>query len=97
MQRLGAQARHRSLNLRAWLLAALCGLAAAQAVAAAAPGTFTVTDDTGRPVALARPAARIVALAPGATALLGMSDKLSESELDDLEQMIAHARKEKRG
>lgn len=35
--------------------------------------------------------------ASAATALLGMSDKLSESELDDLEQMIAHARKEKRG
>jgi predicted transcriptional regulator len=35
--------------------------------------------------------------ASAATALLGMSDKLSESELDDLEQMIAHARQEKRG
>ena len=35
--------------------------------------------------------------ASAASALLGMSDKLSESELDDLEQMIAHARKEKRG
>lgn len=35
--------------------------------------------------------------ASAATALLGMSDKLSESELDDLEQMIASARKEKRG
>lgn len=79
MQRLGAQARHRSLSLRARLLAALCGLAAAQAVAAAAPGTFTVTDDTGRPVALERPAARIVALAPGATALLfaaGAGDRI---------------------
>ena len=35
--------------------------------------------------------------ASAATALLGMSDKLSETELDDLEQMIAHARQEKRG
>jgi predicted transcriptional regulator len=34
--------------------------------------------------------------ASAATALLGMSDKLSESELDDLEQLIANARKEKR-
>ena len=33
--------------------------------------------------------------ASAATALLGMSGKLSESELDDLEQLIAHARKEK--
>lgn len=31
-----------------------------------------------------------------ATALLGMSDKLSESELENLERMIADARKEKR-
>ncbi len=31
-----------------------------------------------------------------ATALLGMSDKLSEAELNDLEQLIANARKEKR-
>ena len=31
-----------------------------------------------------------------ATALLGMSEKLSETELDDLEQLIATARKEKR-
>jgi len=30
-----------------------------------------------------------------ATALRGMSGKLSETELDDLEQLIAHARKEK--
>lgn len=35
--------------------------------------------------------------ASAATALLGMSDKLSETELSDLEQMIANARKEKRG
>ena len=35
--------------------------------------------------------------ASAATALLGMSDKLSENELADLEQMIANARKEKRG
>jgi predicted transcriptional regulator len=35
--------------------------------------------------------------ASAATALLGMSDKLSETELSDLEQMIASARKEKRG
>ncbi len=35
--------------------------------------------------------------ASAATALLGMSDKLSETELADLEQMIANARKEKRG
>ena len=34
--------------------------------------------------------------ASAATALLGMSDKLSEAELADLEQMIANARKEKR-
>ena len=33
--------------------------------------------------------------ASAATALLGMSGKLSETELDDLEQLIAHARKEK--
>jgi predicted transcriptional regulator len=33
--------------------------------------------------------------ASAATALLGMSGKISESELDDLEQLIAHARKEK--
>jgi predicted transcriptional regulator len=33
--------------------------------------------------------------ASAATALLGMSGKLSESELDDLEELIAHARKEK--
>jgi predicted transcriptional regulator len=33
--------------------------------------------------------------ASAATALLGMSGKLSESELDDLEQLISHARKEK--
>ena len=35
--------------------------------------------------------------ASAASALLGMSDKLSETELNDLEQMIANARKEKRG
>ena len=34
--------------------------------------------------------------ASAATALLGMSTKLSENELDDLEQLIANARKEKR-
>jgi len=34
--------------------------------------------------------------ASAATALLGMSDKLSEAELDDLEQLIANARKERR-
>jgi predicted transcriptional regulator len=33
--------------------------------------------------------------ASAATALLGMSGKLSESELDDLEQLIAQSRKEK--
>ena len=33
--------------------------------------------------------------ASAATALLGMSGKLSESELEDLEQLISHARKEK--
>jgi predicted transcriptional regulator len=33
--------------------------------------------------------------ASAATALLGMSDKLSTSELDDLEQLIASARKGK--
>jgi len=56
----------------------LC-LVAAQAAAAGASGTFSVTDDTGTPVALARPAARIVALAPGATALLfaaGAGDRI---------------------
>ncbi len=34
--------------------------------------------------------------ASAATALLGMSEKLSEAELDDLEQLLANARKEKR-
>ena len=34
--------------------------------------------------------------ASAATALLGMSGKLSESELDDLEELIAGARKEQR-
>jgi len=34
--------------------------------------------------------------ASAATALLGMSTKLSENELADLEQLIANARKEKR-
>ena len=33
--------------------------------------------------------------ASAASALLGMSDKLKEDELDKLEQMIAHARKAK--
>jgi predicted transcriptional regulator len=33
--------------------------------------------------------------ASAASALLGMSDKLNEDELDQLEQMIAHARKAK--
>ena len=35
--------------------------------------------------------------ASAASALLGMSDKLKEDELDQLEQMIARARKEKGG
>ena len=35
--------------------------------------------------------------ASAASALLGMSDKLKEDELDKLEQMIARARKEKGG
>src|ERR1700750_1213561 len=35
--------------------------------------------------------------ASAASALLGMSDKLKEDELSELEQMIARARKEKRG
>jgi predicted transcriptional regulator len=34
--------------------------------------------------------------ASAATALLGMSEKISEAELDDLEQLIASARKETR-
>jgi predicted transcriptional regulator len=34
--------------------------------------------------------------ASAATALLGMSEKLSEAELDDLEQLLSNARKEKR-
>ncbi len=79
MQRLGAQARHRRLSLRPLCAAAFLCLLVAQAVAAAAPGAFSITDDTGRPVALARPAARIVALAPGATALLfaaGAGDRI---------------------
>lgn len=35
--------------------------------------------------------------ASAASALLGMSDKLKEDELDELEQMIARARKAKEG
>jgi predicted transcriptional regulator len=35
--------------------------------------------------------------ASAASALLGMSDKLKEDELNELEQMIAHARKAKGG
>jgi len=35
--------------------------------------------------------------ASAASALLGMSDKLKEDELSELEQMIARARKEKGG
>lgn len=79
MQRLGAQARHRRLSSRPPRVAALLCLIVAQAAAATAPGTFSITDDTGRPVALARPAARIVALAPGAAALLfaaGAGDRI---------------------
>lgn len=78
MQRLGAQARHRHLSLRAPCVATLLCLIAAQVVAATA-GAFSITDDTGQPVALTRPAARIVALAPGATALLfaaGAGDRI---------------------
>lgn len=51
-----------------WLFAALTSAGAA-----------TFTDDTGSTIALARPAERVVALAPGATALLfaaGAGDKL---------------------
>lgn len=65
MQRLGAEARH-YLRACAALAVALSWLPGALTSAGAA----TFTDDTGAAITLARPAGRVVALAPGATALL---------------------------
>lgn len=78
MQRLGPEAGHdltprrrraSRLVAAAWLAGALTAVGAAMAAAPAARGP-SIVDDTGRALPLARPAQRIVALAPGATALL---------------------------
>ena len=73
VQRLGAEARRRLMRGAAH--AALAFLAdslttAGAAFAAPAVAGLPVTDDIGHTLHLARPAQRIVALAPGATALL---------------------------
>lgn len=84
MQRLGAEAGYHLIPIRACpsrRLAAAAWLAvllAAGSAGAATPGVRTppiaqpvpIVDDTGHELSLARPAGRIVALAPGATALL---------------------------
>ncbi|MGE0580808.1 MAG: helical backbone metal receptor [Steroidobacteraceae bacterium] len=72
MQRLGQEAGHGLTARRvaaAWIVAALLAAGAVQAAAPAATRAPAV-DDTGQALALTHPAQRIVALAPGATALL---------------------------
>jgi len=64
VQRLGPEAGHRLIR---WAALAAASWVTVLAPAAAAP---PVVDDTGHTVTLAQPARRIVALAPGATALL---------------------------
>ncbi len=58
----------------------------------------SVSEDAARKSALSQVVSTFFNGSPAsaATALLGMSTKLSENELADLEQLIANARKEKR-
>ena len=58
-----------------------------------------VPESTARKSALKQVVSTFFTGSPASAAspLLGMCDQLSESQPDDLEQMIAHARKEKRG
>lgn len=70
MGRLGLHNQLTLVCARVWLLAALWAGLLGTPSAPAQAGAVTVTDDSGRQVALAQPAGRIVSLAPHLTELL---------------------------